>query len=89
MVEIAYQMVLQILQTVGILVGIVYYITILRNSQKARQTELLFQRHKVDLDYVRSWADVLLVQEWKNMEDLDEKYHGRLTSRREHMFYTF
>ena len=40
MVEITYQMVLSTLQTVGILVGIIYYLTIMRNSQKNQQMQL-------------------------------------------------
>ena len=40
MVEITYQMVLSTLQTVGILVGIVYYISIMRNQQKTRELSL-------------------------------------------------
>ena len=74
MVEITLPIVLQVIQTLGILVGIIYYITIMRNTSRTRQTELLFQRHKVDLDYVRSWADVILVQDWKTIEELEERY---------------
>jgi len=40
MVEITYQMVLSTLQTVGLLVGIFYYITIMRNAQKTRELTL-------------------------------------------------
>lgn len=40
MVEITISVVLQIIQTVGILVGIVYYITIMRSSQKNQQLQL-------------------------------------------------
>jgi len=40
MVEITYQMVLSTLQTVGLLVGIFYYITIMRNTQKTRELTL-------------------------------------------------
>jgi hypothetical protein len=47
MVEITLPIVLQILQTVGILVGIVYYITIMRNSQRTR--ELSLQAQELDL----------------------------------------
>jgi len=43
MVEITYQMVLSTLQTVGILVGIVYYITIMRNAQRTRELTLQSQ----------------------------------------------
>ena len=34
MAEITYQMVLSTLQTAGLLVGIIYYLTIMKNSQK-------------------------------------------------------
>ena len=40
MVEITYQMMLSTLQTVGLLVGIFYYITIMRNAQKNQQVAL-------------------------------------------------
>jgi hypothetical protein len=43
MVEITYQMFLSTLQTVGILVGIIYYITIMRNTQKTRELTLQSQ----------------------------------------------
>ena len=74
MVEITLSIILQIVQTVGILMGIIYYITIMRNANRTRQTELLFQRHKVDLDYLRSWADVIIIQDWKDFEELQERY---------------
>ncbi len=45
MVEITYQMVLSTLQTAGILIGIFYYITTLRNQNRARQAQLLMQMH--------------------------------------------
>jgi len=43
MVEITLPIVLQILQTAGILVGIIYYITIMRNQQKTRELSLRAQ----------------------------------------------
>ncbi len=43
MVEITYQMVLSTLQTVGLLVGIFYYVTTLRNAQKTRELTLQSQ----------------------------------------------
>jgi hypothetical protein len=76
MVEITLPIVLQLLQTAGILVGIVYYITIMRNQQKnqelalkgqeeaekTRQRELIFQRFQTfDLDFTKAWADVMFM----------------------------
>ena len=40
MAEITYQMVLSTLQTVGLLVGIFYYVTTMRNAQKTRELTL-------------------------------------------------
>ena len=53
MVEITIPIILQILQTAGILVGIIYYITIMKNSQRnqqmqleTRQVQLFMQMHQ-------------------------------------------
>ena len=40
MAEITYQMVLSTLQTAGLLVGIFYYVTTMRNAQKTRELTL-------------------------------------------------
>ena len=48
MVVITYQMVLSTLQTVGLLVGIFYYITIMRNAQKTREMTLNAQEQAVE-----------------------------------------
>ena len=39
-------LVLQIVQTMGILVGIIYYLTIMRNAQKARQTQMFMELYR-------------------------------------------
>ena len=43
MVEITYQMVLSTIQTASLVVGIVYYITIMRNTQRTRELTLKAQ----------------------------------------------
>ena len=40
MVEITYQMVLSTIQTISLVVGIIYYITIMRNQQKTQEQQL-------------------------------------------------
>ena len=40
MIEITLSIVLQIVQTVGILVGIFYYVTVMRNAQRNQQQQL-------------------------------------------------
>jgi hypothetical protein len=54
MVEITYQMLLSTFQTAGILIGIFYYISSLRNQDKARQAQLLMQMHMYRQTEVRS-----------------------------------
>jgi hypothetical protein len=92
MVEITYQMVLSTLQTTGILVGIIYYITIMRNAQKtrelslkaqeeaerARQRDMIFQKvQSLSLEYTRTFADVMSYTGWKDVEEFNEKYGWR------------
>jgi hypothetical protein len=72
MVEITLPIVLQLLQTAGLLVGIVYYITIMRNSQRTqqmqletRQVQLFMQMHQqlnsTIIEHVgdSEWIDIL------------------------------
>jgi hypothetical protein len=75
MVEITYQMMLSTLQTAGILVGIIYYITIMRNAQKAKRYEnlrwFLEQRSKAEDMLNYAWVQSL---EWENYDDYLSKY---------------
>ena len=48
MVEITYQMVLSTIQTASLVVGIVYYITIMRNQQRNQELSLKAQEHTLE-----------------------------------------
>ena len=48
MVEITYQMVLSTIQTASLVVGIVYYISIMRNQQKTRELALKAQEQETE-----------------------------------------
>ena len=75
MVEITLPILLQIVQTVGILVGIVYYITIMRNTAKARQRELIHQKlQSLNLDYTRAFWELATWNDWETVEEFNEKY---------------
>jgi hypothetical protein len=75
MVEITYQMVLSTLQTVGILVGIVYYITIMRNAQKARKMELVSRIYEIERSVESGIIGIeLLEMEWIDFDDFLAKY---------------
>ena len=82
MVEITVPLVLDVIRTVGILVGVVYYITIMRNSQraqqeseKARRNEVVFQKlQNITLEYARTFNEVMIMKDWNDAEEWEEKY---------------
>jgi hypothetical protein len=82
MVDITYQVVLSTLQTVGILVGIIYYISIMRNNQKNQQLTLETRRLQLLMDLDREWKShdtysrilELMNMHWIDYDDFEKKY---------------
>ena len=81
MVEITLPIMLQLLQTTGILVGIIYYLTIMRNNQKnqqlaeeSRQIQFMiaFGNQRGEEDMRRGLE--LMNMEWKDYDDYERKY---------------
>jgi hypothetical protein len=82
MVEVTIPIVLQVIQTVGILVGIIYYITIMRSNQKTQQLQLdtrkaqlymqLFMRITSE-EFIKKSLD-LLKFEYENVNEFMDKY---------------
>jgi hypothetical protein len=80
MVEITLPIVLQIIQTVSISLGIIYYLFNMRNTQKARRSEALYRfletrtQESVALKYA-------FVQnlDWEDYDDYQNKY-GRVAN---------
>ena len=81
MVEITLPIVLQIIQTVSLVVGIVYYLTIMRNQQKSqqqqletRQAQLFMQIYREDLGIAEKGPHGMMdVLEWE-FNDYDDFY---------------
>ena len=82
MVELTIPLVLDVVRTIGILVGIVYYITIMRNQQrtqemtlKNRQAQLLMQmwNRTQSKEFTRD-STIMSEMEWKDYDDYMEKY---------------
>jgi hypothetical protein len=89
MVEITYQMVLSTLQTIALIVGIVYYLIIMKNSQrnqelarKAQEQALetrqaqLFMNIYTRANEVDFWENYIEIRqwEWESFEEYNEKY---------------
>jgi hypothetical protein len=80
-------MVLSTLQTAGILVGISYYLVIMRNSQRNQQLALENRQVSTylqsvgfrDKEFMNVWADII-DQEYSDFEEWELKY-GRLVNR--------
>ena len=69
MVDVSYQMVLSTLQTVSIMVGIYYYLMILRNTQKTRRKDILFQRiNLIDENFYKKWTN-LFQEDWSTFSE--------------------
>ena len=89
MAEITYQIALSTLQTIGLLVGIVYYLTIMRNAQKTRELTLKSQEQVLETRKLQLFmqqyqrvtsvefqtiSNELLEWEWDSFDDFSEKY---------------
>jgi len=88
MVEITYQMMLSTIQTVSLIVSIIYYITIMRNSQKTQQQALDSRRTQLFLQFYGSatpemikHGSELLSWEWEDYEEFNVKYFNDLDAR--------
>ena len=81
MVDVTYQMVLSTLQTAGLLVGIFYYIMVLRNQQKnqemqleTRQAQLFIQMYGRFSDAAFHDADTdIRSTSWVNFPDFESR----------------
>jgi hypothetical protein len=75
MVEITLPIMLQIVQTVALLIGIVYYITIMRNAQKTRRYEILqgFRAKRSQAEDMMKYAYVQNL-EWEDYDDFQLRY---------------
>jgi len=59
----------------SIAASIVYYASILRNQNKARQRELILQRHQsYNLEYTRTFWEMASWTDWQTIEEYNEKY---------------
>ena len=82
MIEITYQMVLSTIQTIALVVGIIYYLTIMRNNQKNQQLQLETRQAQLysqiikelfDENYMKKSIHVLKM-EWTDYDDFERKY---------------
>ena len=85
MVEITLPIVLQIVQTTGIIIGIIYYLTIMRNQQKSQQLTLETRQAQLLLnlmntyrgtEFRRQWHTLFHI-EWTDFEDFKERFYGQ------------
>jgi hypothetical protein len=88
MVEITYQMVLSTIQTIGILVGIIYYIFSIRSSQRNQQMQLETRQAQLYMALLDRWNTKEFAKqrydsyrmEWTDLDDFREKYNRRNNS---------
>ena len=75
MVEITIPIVLDTIRTAGIIVAIIYYLSIMRNQTKTREAQFLMQLNQVfqDKEAIKDWYDVLFM-EFSDYQDFMDKY---------------
>jgi len=81
MVELTIAVMLDIIRTAGILVGILYYLSILRNAQKNRIKEMVFQRMQTRTPeyYLNVFESNPSLLEFETIEEYHSKYNWRTT----------
>ena len=80
--EITLSIILQIIQTVSLVVGIIYYLTIMRNSQRtqqqaleARRTEIFVRHYGTDTEeHIKTVMEMMRQWEWTDYADWVERY---------------
>ena len=91
MVEITYQMVLSTLQTIALIVGIIYYLIIMRNSQRnqeltleTRQAQMFMQiYHRLNDPYLQKAIIILHGVDFKDIDDFLSKSNSETAEGRE------
>jgi hypothetical protein len=81
MAELTIGVVLDIIRTSGILVGIYYYITILKNQQQNRMKEMVFQRMQTQTpESIKDSFEVTpTLFGWDTVEEFHRKYNWKTT----------
>jgi hypothetical protein len=63
-----------VIAAASVVVGVITFIMNSRKEARQRQMEFMFWRLQRSEEQIESFGDVLFVQDWKNWEDLQEKY---------------
>jgi hypothetical protein len=64
-----------VLTGIGLIVAIIYYAQVLRNTSKARQSQLIMQRSQMySPEYAKTWSEVRSMTDWENAIDWAKKY---------------
>ena len=68
-----------VLTGIGIIISILYYINILKNTNKARQRELILLRSQtLNKEYAEAYARVVKMDDFSSFEDFQGKYGPRV-----------
>ena len=69
-----------VLTGLGLAASITYYAMILRNNNKSRQREMVYQKYQShSLEYTRTFVEVSGMTDWDTTEEFQKKY-GRIAN---------
>ena len=64
-----------VLTGLSITVSIIYYAGVLRNSDKARMREMIYQRFQLaNQDYIKTFFEVSTYTDWSTIKEFEKKY---------------
>ena len=94
MVEITLPIILQIVQTVALVVGIIYYLTIMRNQQRTRELTLKAQEHATEtrqaqlfMQIYDKWSDPDFLEAWYLIIEAEFETYEEMNKLRENEKY--
>ena len=73
MVEVTLPIVLQMVQTIALIVGIIYYLTIMRNQQRTRELALKAQEHATETRQTQIFMQLRarsIISHWEQLESV-------------------
>jgi hypothetical protein len=72
---VSIESILDVVPALGVIVALIYYSLTLRNTSRARQRELIFQRLQgYSIEFTKAFADIASYTDWEDAEDFTRKY---------------
>jgi hypothetical protein len=62
---------------IGVGVAAIYYVMMIRNNEKQRKRDFVFQKLQAPLQFYEAYGTLLYTRDWKTYEEFREKYYWK------------